>query len=165
MPFVVYADFESVLQPIHTATHNPDKSFTVRVQEHRPHSFAYYIKCAYDDSLSKFELYRGDDAARVFMQRLDADAKSIYLNHLKHIRPMKDLTDEEAVSFETASRCHICKKAFLDGDVKVKDHCHLSGSYRGAAHDVCNLNFQIMPTCWCCLNRILETFDMCTRIM
>ena len=29
----------------------------------------------------------------------------------------------------------------LLGTDKVRDHCHVSGKYRGAAHDKCNLNF------------------------
>ena len=25
----------------------------------------------------------------------------------------------------------------------VKDHCHYTGKYRGAAHDICNLRYKI----------------------
>ena len=25
---------------------------------------------------------------------------------------------------------------------KVKDHCHYTGKYRGAAHDICNLRYK-----------------------
>ena len=42
--------------------------------------------------------------------------------------------------------CYICKKRFsTDGDkkyFKVKDHCHYTGKYRGAAHDICNLRYK-----------------------
>ena len=26
---------------------------------------------------------------------------------------------------------------------KVRDHCHYTGKYRGAAHDICNLRYKI----------------------
>ena len=43
--------------------------------------------------------------------------------------------------------CYICKKGFsIDDDnkkyFKVRDHCHFTRKYRGAAHDVCNLRYK-----------------------
>ena len=34
---------------------------------------------------------------------------------------------------------------FTNEDVKVRDHCHITGSYRGSAHDDCNLKLRIRP--------------------
>ena len=42
------------------------------------------------------------------------------------------------------SSCHICFKQFKGiGNPKVRDHCHYSGIYRGAAHSLCNLQYKI----------------------
>ena len=43
--------------------------------------------------------------------------------------------------------CYICKKIFSADDDnrkchKVRDHCHYTGKYRGAAHDICNLRYK-----------------------
>ena len=43
--------------------------------------------------------------------------------------------------------CHICKKGFSTDDgnkeyFKVKDHCHYTGKYRGAVHNICNLRYK-----------------------
>ena len=39
--------------------------------------------------------------------------------------------------------CYICKDKSDAISEKVRDHCHVTGKYRGAAHKNCNLNFQI----------------------
>ena len=45
--------------------------------------------------------------------------------------------------------CYICKKGFSTDDNnkkchKVRDHCHYTGKYRGAAHDICNLRYKAL---------------------
>ena len=52
--------------------------------------------------------------------------------------------DEAKEKFESATHCHICKKE-LSRLVEpiVRDHCHFTGQFRGAAHQQCNLNNKI----------------------
>ena len=33
-------------------------------------------------------------------------------------------------------------------EVRVRDHCHITGKYRGAAHNKCNLDYRIYPKSW-----------------
>ena len=47
------------------------------------------------------------------------------------------MSSKEQKSFNEAEICHICKKELKDD--KVRDHCHFTGKYRGAAHNECNL--------------------------
>lgn len=145
VPFVIYADFESLLKPIDFVEPHPNTPFTIKTAEHEPYSFAYYIKALHDDSLSKLEIYRGEDAPRTFMERVEIDARNLYNTHLKPVKPMLQLDADQMLQFENATICYICENPFSedDLDVKVRDHCHLSGRYRGAAHYQCNLNFQI----------------------
>ena len=52
---------------------------------------------------------------------------------------------KEEKQFEKETRCWIYKGEFDDKDTskeKVKDHCHYTGRYRGAAHNLCNLNYK-----------------------
>ena len=72
------------------------------------------------------------------------------LDDLKDEKEMNNLTDEEFENFYKADKCHICQKPFTlqpydKGiiEMKVRDHCHLTGEFRGAAHPTCNLNYQI----------------------
>ena len=56
---------------------------------------------------------------------------------------MIPLTKYQKKNYNCTSKCHIYFKSFKDGDTKVKDHCHYSGKYRGAAHSLCNLQYKI----------------------
>ena len=42
-------------------------------------------------------------------------------------------------------RSHICDKKYNQTDVRVRDHCHITGKYRGSAHQDCNLKLKIKP--------------------
>jgi hypothetical protein len=46
-------------------------------------------------------------------------------------------------NYERAVECHICNGKFTEADKKVLDHCHVTGKFRGAAHNSCNLNFKL----------------------
>ena len=56
---------------------------------------------------------------------------------------MIPLTKDQIKKYNCMSECHICFKHFKDGDRKVRDHCHYSREYRGAAHSLCNLQYKI----------------------
>ena len=55
---------------------------------------------------------------------------------------MIPLTKEEKDNYNKENICHICKKEF-NNDMKVRDHCHFTDKYRGAAHNMCNLRYKI----------------------
>ena len=56
---------------------------------------------------------------------------------------MNKLSNEQNIEFITAQECHTCFKKFSTKDRKVRDHCHYTGKYRGAAHSSCNLGYRI----------------------
>ena len=56
------------------------------------------------------------------------------------------LTTEEKIHYNEQKICYICKKEFDKNHkkhYKVRDHCHYTGKYRGAAHNICNLRYKI----------------------
>ena len=63
-------------------------------------------------------------------------------------KKMISLTKKEEENHNKQKVCYICKKEFNTDDSdkkyhKVKDHCHYTRKYRGAAHNICNLRYRI----------------------
>ena len=155
VPFVVYADFESLIKPIDTCQQDPTVSYTNQYQKHTPSSFCYYIKCFDDSIYSQAPVTftaesEADDVAQIFVDTLENNIKEIYNQLLKFPKRMI-FTESDQKIFDEATVCHICEEEFLPDDVaaelkgykRVRDHCHLTGKFRGAAHDKCNLSYQI----------------------
>ena len=55
------------------------------------------------------------------------------------------MTNDDEEVFKRAKECYICNKKYTDKDIIVRDHCHITGKYRGSAHQECNLKLKINP--------------------
>ena len=53
------------------------------------------------------------------------------------------ITRHDKLVYDNSTNCHICNEEI--GEDRVCDHCHLSGKFRGAAHEVCKLKYKV-PT-------------------
>lgn len=62
----------------------------------------------------------------------------------KFKKPLK-MSDKDEQHFQEASECHICNQPYTDKHIRVRDHCHITGNYRGSAHQDCNLKLRINP--------------------
>ena len=76
------------------------------------------------------------DISKVFEEKISEVTKGIYNDFYRRPKPLR-LTSSEQKSFEEAVTCHICSRELKED--KVRDHCHFTGVYRGAAHNSCNL--------------------------
>ena len=150
VPFVVYADFECFTEKIDTCQPEEGKSFTNQYQKHSPSGFSYLIKC-FDDNLFYPKLVHytakspDEDIPQLFVESLEKDIKEIY-NRFKIPKKMV-MTQKDKIDFRRATHCHICEEELKDTDDEnyrvVRDHCHLTGKFRGAAHNMCNLKFRL----------------------
>ena len=61
----------------------------------------------------------------------------------KHLNRKLIMNEEEEYFFQQNNSCWICEKLIDNDDEKVRDHCHITGKFRGAAHWDCNINFQL----------------------
>lgn len=109
---------------------------------HIPISFCYYLKCTFDDSLSKVVEYTAtsedEDVSQIFVTHLEEEVKKIYSIPKKKMI----FTREDRIVYENSDICWICEEPFKEEDKRVRDHCHYTGKFRGAAHNRCNLRFK-----------------------
>ena len=156
LPFTIYADFECFTVPVHSCQPNPKEnkklnkeSYTQSYQKHEPSGYCLYVK-ALDGLNTNFKPIvhtkktPDEDISKKFIKHVTKLTHQIYQNYYKNPKTML-FNSEDQKDFETATKCHICEqKLFRDKEtkkiLKVRDHCHFTGEYRGAAHNECNLN-------------------------
>ena len=135
-PFVIYADFECLTTK--TGTVSTKLLNTDKYQHHRPCGFMLNMVDGIYGSNDSF-LYRGEDCMEVFVKKL-IEMKNKVVNLMNQNHPII-MNANNIRDFNTATKCFICGEDFVDGDIKVRDHCHFTGRYRGCAHQDCNLQF------------------------
>ena len=142
MPFTIYADLECLLEKIDTCENDPNKSYTTNINKHIPSSYSIFTHCSFDESKIKLNYYRGDDCMDKFCKDLREHSTKI-INYEKKKNIL--LTPEEKKDYDDQKVCYVCKKEFddNDNDKKVRDHCHYTDKYRGAAHNICNFRYKI----------------------
>jgi|GEM_PF-1267341 len=137
-PVVIYADFETLIKPTGNE-HDDTTSSTTKLADLPPCGYAFNIVSDYPELNMGFHMYRGDNVAEHFIDRL--------LFYGDKIRKILDrntpmiITPEQEEEFQKCQVCHICDKPINEGEEKHRDHDHITGLYRGCAHARCNINF------------------------
>ena len=146
VPFVIYADFEAITEKISGCQPNNNKSYTEAYQKHTDCGYGYKVVCCYDDKYSKpTKTYRGKKAVYKFMEAMLDEVKYCKKVAKKEFNKPLRMTKEDEKEFQKAKECHICNKKYINEDIKVRDHCHITGKYRGSAHQECNLKLTVNP--------------------
>ena len=141
VPFMMYANFESILEPIQEASNDPNVSSTRGVNIHTPSGWCVYSHFTYGNVANPLTQYRGPDCINKFCKHIISEAKQLHSSFPE--KPMEPLTKSQIKEYKWVNKCHICFKPFNEKERKVRDHCHYSGIYRGAAHSSCNLQYKI----------------------
>ena len=142
-PFLIYADFESILVPEDNGKQNPNESYSSKYQKHIACSYGYKLVCV-DDKFSKpFKSYLGKDVVYNSISSMIEKTKYCCDVMKKHFNKEPVMTKEDNKDFENSTKCWICDNDYIDGDVKVRDHCYITGKYRGSVHRDCNINVKL----------------------
>ena len=146
--FRVYGDFECLLQEYEEG----DQVKTIKVQKHIPCSVAWVLISDHPEVENRRFLYRPtpdedmslEEASQDVLDHLMESLQELeeeLLPYQKQVKP-REMTEEQETAFQEATQCYMCQKSFKEGEVKVRDHNHATGAYRGAAHSFCNIQKQ-----------------------
>jgi len=154
--YVIYADFESLCVP-------PKKKSggqAIVLNEHSPSGYCLAISDSYAKKreIIKYSLYRGPNSMNKFLEELYQISGDLLNENETTKAPMQKLTKKELKRFQTSSTCHICERK-MDNSEKVKDHCHITGKFRNAAHHSCNSKY-LQPKKIPVVMHSFKTFDL-----
>ena len=77
VPFIIYADLESLLEKISTCHNNQKKSWTTKINKHTPSVYSLFTHCSFDLTKKKLDCYRGEDCMERFCKDLKEHATKI----------------------------------------------------------------------------------------
>ncbi|XP_065193139.1 uncharacterized protein LOC135824333 [Sycon ciliatum] len=135
-PYIIYADTEAIIEPME----EQHGSSTVRTARHVPCSIRYAAIRSNGEVRGEFDDC-SENAIHNFFDSLKELEGSIQ-EDLADIKPIR-MTAELELEFQNAVNCWICDEVL--GEDRVRDHDHLTGNYRGAAHYQCNIQLSIYP--------------------
>ena len=146
VPFVIYADFEAITKKILGCSPNNNKSYMRALQDHEDCGYCYQIVCCYDNSYGKpIQMYRGENAVHKFLEKMLEEVEYCKSAVKKRFNKPSLMTENDELCFKLMDKCHICGEKYTDKDVRVRDHCHISGKFRRSAHQEYNLTLRIKP--------------------
>lgn len=152
VPFVTYGDFEAINEKV---TNGVVSGKTEKKTIHKV-SGGNYITIK-DNEIVNEEIFFGEHSDRELVKSLVKSLENLHYQNFYEKKPIK-MTNEDWDNYNTSKHCHICGEGFsmsLDGYKKyqkdneklhpehpVRDHCHLTGTFRGKAHNSCNLLYR-----------------------
>ena len=124
------------------------RSYTEAYQARKDCGCGYKVVCCYDDKYSKpIQTYRGKNAVYKFMEKMLKEVEYCKDVIKKRFNKPLVMTEDDEMCFKLMDKCHICGEKYTDKDVRVGDHCHITGKFRGSTHQECNLKLRIKPEC------------------
>ena len=146
VPFTIYADFEAITKKVQGCRPNDNKSYAKAYQTHEDCGCGYKVVCCYEDKYSKpIQTNRGENAVCKFMERMFEEVEYCKGVIKKRFNKPLVMSENDELCFKLMDKCHICGVKYTDKDVHNRDHCHITGKFRGSAYQECNLKLRIEP--------------------
>ena len=78
-----------------------------------------------------------------FLNSMNEESKYCRELMKKHFNKELMMTKEDNEDFKDSTQYWICDNDYVDNDVKVRDHCQITGKHRGFARRYCNINLKL----------------------
>ena len=145
MAHAIYVDIECQLVKHDTCTNNLNKSWLINKNTHETCGYSINKVNEYKDNYHTY--YRGKDSMTKLSKNLLKIGKEIFNEEEKD---MTLLIDDEKIKYGESKQCYLCEQSFNTNKQskyymnykKVRDHCHYTSKYRGAAYSLFNLRYQ-----------------------
>ena len=122
------------------------RSYTESYQTHEDCGIGYNVVCCYDDKYRKsIQTYWGENAVYKFMEKMLREVEYCQDVIKKWFKKSLVMMEDDEMCFKLMDKCDICGEKYTDKDVHVRDHCHITGKFRGSAHQECNPKLRIKP--------------------
>ena len=133
--FRIYADFEADNEKDNSIVGNK----TTNIYKQNPVLNGYHIISELEDVL-KSEYYKsplGFNNVDWFVDEvIKLENKMAF--YFKNTKKDIIMTEKDEEDYRSSNVCRFCEREILSD--KVRDHCHLTGKYRGPAHSKCSIN-------------------------
>ena len=137
-PFKMYADSECLLKKV-----NINKGgYTKLYQKHIPNSIGAKLVCIDNEFTLPTKIFTGSNSIKEFIEWV---FEQKYCNQIinKHFLKKLKMTTENENNYQNSECYWICNEKIIKNKDKVRDHCHITGKYRGPAHKECNSKLRI----------------------
>ena len=116
VPFIIYADLESLLKKEPSCQNNPKNSYTQRKAKHKPSGYSLSLICSFDETKNRRKFYRRKDCIENFCIDLKELATEI-INYKEE--EMTTLTSDEVTLYK--SQKVYAKEGFVMMKIRKKN--------------------------------------------
>ena len=135
--FKIYADTECFLK----RTNSYEGKYTIKYQEHFPNSIGAKLVCIDDRFTLPVFISKRKNCVNEFIAWVLKKYKWTKQITKQYFNKRLIMANEDEEIYNNSNICHICKEE-LNTD-KVRDHCHITGKFRGVSHNKCDLNLRL----------------------
>ena len=118
-PFMICADFESILVPEDNGKQYPGESYTNKFQKHIVCSYGFKLVCANDNFSKSFKTYLGKYAVYNFIDNMIRKSKYCSDVMKEHFNKELVMTKEDNENFKNCTKCWFSDNDYTGDDVKV----------------------------------------------